>query len=115
MGGQSVPQTATKPFETTVMETLARFGEKLEYLMARVEGSDTLTTTEPSETPQRAGSGRDWAGHPLDEPADYMASIAWMNEEPVDADNSVYPLVQVSEGTARMIKTAFRGPILNTA
>jgi len=38
--------------------------------------------TAPSETPQRAGSGRDWADCPLDEPADYMASIAWMNEEP---------------------------------
>lgn len=115
VGGQSVPQTATKPFETTVIETLARFGEKLEYLTARMEGSDTSTTTAPSETPQRAGSRGHWADHPLDEPADYTASIAWMNEEPADADNSVYPLVQVSEGTARMIKTAFKGPILNTA
>jgi len=59
--------------------------------------------TAPSETPQRAGSGRDWADCPLDEPADYMASIAWMNEEPIGADNLVYSLVQMSEGTARMI------------
>lgn len=38
-----------------------------------------------------------------------------MDEEPADADNSVRPLVQVSEGTARAIKTAFKGPMLNTA
>ena len=115
VGEQSVPQTATKTFETTVMETLARFGEKLEYLTARVEGSDTSTAIAPSETPQRAASSRDWADRPLDEPADYTASITWMDEEPADADNSVRPLVQVSEGTARAIKTAFKGPLLNTA
>ena len=114
MGGQSVPQTATKTFETTVMETLSRFGKKLEYLTARVEGSDTSTSTALSKTPQRASSRRDWTDHPLDKPADYMASIAWRDKEPIDMDNLVCPLVQVPEGTARAIKTVFKGSILNT-
>ena len=55
VGGQSVPQTATKTFETTVMETLARFGEKLEYLTARVEGSDTSTAIAPSDRENHKG------------------------------------------------------------
>jgi len=36
VGGQSIPQTAAKPFKTMVMETLARFGEKLKYLTVRL-------------------------------------------------------------------------------
>lgn len=77
VGGQSIPQTAAKPFKTMVMETLARFGEKLKYLTVRVEGSDTSTTIAPSKTPQRASSRRNEEDGPLDEPADYMALIAW--------------------------------------
>lgn len=53
VGGQSIPQTAAKPFKTMVMETLARFGEKLKYLTARSRAVTPLQQQHPARCHKR--------------------------------------------------------------
>ena len=108
VGGQNIPQTAAMPFKTMVMETLTRFGEKLKYLTARsraVTPCNNSTQRDATKGQIQKRWGRRSIGR-----ASRLHGVDRM-----DTDNLVHPLVQVSEGTTSMIKTAFKGPIPNTA
>ena len=62
-------------FERTVLETLAKFGKRLDSLIASVEGSDSSSST-PSEVPRMSEPSRDWADRDVDERLnDYSAII----------------------------------------
>lgn len=101
-------------FERTVLETLAKFGKRLDSLTARVEGSDSSSST-PSEVSRMSEPSRDWADRDVDERLnDYSAIITWPDEE-LGEDPSARPLVSVSESTARTLKSAFKKPLSNTA
>ena len=62
-------------FEQTVLETLAKFGGRLDSLTARVEGSDSSSLT-PSGASQASEPSRDWGERDMDERlADYSAIL----------------------------------------
>ena len=68
-------------FERTVLETLANFGQRLDSLTARVEGSDSSSST-PSEVSRVSEPSRDWADRDVDERLnDYSAILPWPDEE----------------------------------
>ena len=68
-------------FERTVLETLAKFGERLDSLTVRVEGSDSLSSM-PSEVSRMLEPSRDWADRDVDERLnDYSAILTWPDEE----------------------------------
>ena len=101
-------------FERTVPETLAKFGERLDSLTARVEGSDPSSSTlsGASQTPEPS---RDWGDRDVDERLnDYSAILTWPDEESGE-DPSVRPIISVSESTAKTLKSAFKKPLSNAA
>ena len=53
-------------FVCTVLETLAKFGEQLDSLTARVEGSDSSGLT-PSKGSQMSEPSRDWCDWDVNE------------------------------------------------
>ena len=64
-----------------MLETLAKFGERLDSLTARVEGSDSSSST-PSEVSRMSDPSRDWADRDVDERLnDYSATPTWPDEE----------------------------------
>ena len=101
-------------FERTVLETLAKFGERLDSLTARVEGSDSSNLT-PSEVSRMSEPSRDWADRDVDERLnDYSTILTWPDEE-WGEDPSSRPIISVSESTAKTLKSAFKKPLSNTA
>ena len=99
---------------STVLETLAKFGERLDSLTARVEGSDPSSSTlsGASQTPEPS---RDWGDRDVDERLnDYSAILTWPDEESGE-DPSVRPIISVSESTTKTLKSAFNKPLSNAA
>ena len=96
-GKQGSHQPAqSSQFERTVLETLAKFGERLDSLTARVEGSDSSSST-PSEVSRVSEPSRDWADRDVDERLnDYSTILTWPDKES-GKDPSAWPLVSVSE------------------
>ena len=74
-------------FECTVLETLAKFGKRLDFLTPRVEGSDSLSLT-PSGASQASEPSRDWGVSERDmdkQLNDYSAILTWYDEESGEA------------------------------
>ena len=68
----------------------------------------------PDATPTpmpRSVTGRLWADVPVDEVLDYTAPLVWDD----DPEEAALPLRQVSEPTAKALKTAFGRPLTNQA
>ena len=96
------------------METLAKFGERLDSLTARVEGSDSSSLA-PSGASQASDPSRDWGERDVDERlADYSAILTWPDEEPGE-DSPMQPVISVSESTAKTLKSAFKKPLSNAS
>ena len=73
--------------------------------------SSASETQTPGSTPRASGSGRCWADVPVDEVPDYSAPLVWED----DVEEATQPLRQVSENTAKALKTAFSRPLANQA
>ena len=64
-----------------MLETLAKFGERLDSIIARVEGSDSLSST-PRGASQMSKPSRDWDERDVDKWLnDYSAILTWPDEE----------------------------------
>ena len=101
-------------FKRTVLETLAKLGERLDSLTVRVEGSDPSSSTlsGASQTPEPSG---DWGDRDVDERLnDYSTILTWPDEESGE-DPSVRLIISVSESTAKTLKSAFKKPLSNAA
>ena len=81
---------------SSIREMLAKFGERLDSLTARVEGSDSSSSM-PSEVSQ------------MSEPS----ILTWPDEESGE-DPSARPLISVLESTAKTLRSAFKKPLSNT-
>ena len=100
-------------FGRTVLETLAKFRERLDSLTVRVEGSDSTSLT-PSRASQMLQPSRHWGERDVDKRLnDYSAILTWPDEESGE-DPSVRPTIRVSESTAKTLKSAFKKPLSNT-
>ena len=98
---------------SSVREMLAKFGERLDSLTARVEGSDSSSSM-PSEVSQMSEPSRDWADRDVEERLnDYSAILTWPDEESGE-DPSARPLISVLESTAKTLRSAFKKPLSNT-
>ena len=89
-----------------MVETLAKFRERLDCLTARVEGGDFSGLT-PSEVPQMVEPSRDWCDRYLNERLEDYCILTWPDEDLME-EPSAQPLVNVSESTATTIRVAFR-------
>ena len=104
-------------FERSIVATLERMSQRLDDLSARVGESSRVspspsptTLTPPTQTPL-PGVSRNWADIPVDEVHDYSAPLVWED----DAEETVRPLLQVTENTAKALKVAFGRPLPNQA
>ena len=110
-------------FKRSIMQMVQTMSQRLDDLTARIdESSGGLTETQPkssssaseTQTPgsrPRAGSGRCWADVPVDKVPDYSAPLVLDD----DVEEATQPLRQVSENTAKALKTAFSRPLANQA
>ena len=97
-----------------MLETLDKFGERLDSLTARVKDSDSSSLI-PSEVSQTSEPSRDWGDRDVDEQLnDYSAVLTWPDEESGE-DPSVRPVISMSESTTKTLKSAFKKPLSNTA
>lgn len=94
---------------------MERMSQRLDNLSARMDHSSGASTptpmgdTTPSSTSVQTDGGRSWADIPVDELADYTAPLVCDD----DMEDRTHPLVQVSENTAKVLKTAFGRPLSN--
>ena len=85
-------------FERTVLETLAKFGERLNSLTAKVEGSDSSSSTLGGAS-QTSEPSSDWGDRDVDERLnDYSAILTWPDKQSGE-DPSVRQIISVSEST----------------
>ena len=123
-GGEDYASGAGSAFERSIIQMMQRMSQRLDDLTARVDessGDSTETqpkssssaseTQTPGSTPRASGSGRCWADVPVDEVPDYSAPLVWED----DVEEATQPLRQVSENTAKALKTAFSRPLANQA
>ena len=103
-------------FERSIVATLERMSQRLDDLSARVGESSRAspspsptTLTPPTRQTPLPGVSRNWADIPVDEVHDYLAPLAWED----NAEETVRPLLQVTENTAMALKVAFGRPLQN--
>ena len=115
MASQSaLPSTA---FEHSLVATLERMSQRLNNLSAKVATAANRALPSPvpstSSTAPAPETRRSLADIPIDEVQDYTLPLPWTQEDAVD--EITWPLIQLSEYTAKALKAAFSRPLSNQA
>ena len=85
----------------------------MDSLAEKVEGSNDRDTV--AESPATLGPATTlWAYRPFDEPLDSLPMLQWDQDEELPQIKGC-KLVEVSEGTWKVTKTAFKKPLHNAA